>query len=128
MSDEQDVLAVNEAFYRAFEKKDIDAMGDIWSQGTGSLCIHPGREALRGWNAIGDSWEKIFRNTRYLEIDTEIVAVEINGDLAYVVAIEAVLQVAGGRRTRAKSIATNIFERMAQKWYVVHHHGSPVLS
>ena len=128
MSDEQAVLETNQSFYRAFEKKDIKAMSDIWSQGTGSLCIHPGRNALRGWEAISDSWQKIFRNTRYLEIDTDIVATEVNGDLAYVILIETVLQVAGGQRTQSQSMATNIFERMAQKWYLVHHHGSPLFN
>lgn len=42
-----EVLAVNEAFYRAFEKKDIEAMSAVWSQGTASLCIHPGRKLCR---------------------------------------------------------------------------------
>ncbi len=128
MSDEQAVLEANQSFYRAFEKKDINAMGSIWSQGTASLCIHPGRKALHGWEAIHNSWQKIFRNTRYLEIDTEIVATEIHGDLAYVVLVEVVLQVAGGQRTQSQSMATNIFERMAQKWYLIHHHGSPLFT
>ncbi|HEY9847631.1 MAG TPA: nuclear transport factor 2 family protein, partial [Candidatus Caenarcaniphilales bacterium] len=57
----QPVLAANQAFYRAFEKKDITAMSAVWSHGTGSLCIHPGGAALHGWEAIRASWEKIFR-------------------------------------------------------------------
>ncbi|NJP09158.1 MAG: nuclear transport factor 2 family protein [Leptolyngbyaceae cyanobacterium RU_5_1] len=126
-AEQQAVLDVNEAFYRAFEKKDIEAMAAVCSQGTASLCIHPGRDALRGWDAIRTSWEKIFRNTSYLEIDTEIIQVEVSGNLAYVVLVEEVLQVSGGRRGRAKSIATNVFECMAQKWYLVHHHGSPLM-
>jgi ketosteroid isomerase-like protein len=128
MSDDRtEVLAANEAFYRAFEKKDIEAMSGVWSQGTGSLCIHPGREALRGWKEIRTSWEKIFRNTQYLEIETEIIAIEIRETLAYVIVVENLLQVSGGRRVQARSIATNIFDRMAASWYLVHHHGSPLM-
>jgi hypothetical protein len=57
MSDQHtEVLATNEAFYRAFEKKDIEAMSAVWSQGTGSRCIHPGRDAIRGWKDIRSSW------------------------------------------------------------------------
>jgi ketosteroid isomerase-like protein len=125
---EQTVLTANEAFYRAFEKKNLDAMSALWSQGTGSLCVHPGREAIRGWDEIRASWEKIFRNTNYLEVETEIIRVEVNGNLAYVVLTETVLQVMGGRRVKGQSIATNVFECMAQKWYLVHHHGSPLLN
>ena len=128
MSNERtEVLAANEAFYRAFEKKDIEAMSVIWSQGTGSLCIHPGRNVLRGWREIELSWSQIFRNTKYLEIETEIITVEIRDTIAYVILIEKLLQIVGGRSVQAQSMATNIFERMASKWYLVHHHGSPIM-
>lgn len=127
MTAEQEVLAANEKFYRAFEKKNLEAMTEVWSQGISSVCIHPGRSALQGWEQIRPSWQMIFRNTAYLEIETEIVATEVNGDLAYVILIEKVLQVAQRRRTEAQSMATNIFERMGQQWYLVHHHGSPLV-
>ena len=128
MSNERtEVLAANQAFYRAFEKKDIEAMSAIWSQGTGSLCIHPGRNALRGWKEIRHSWEQIFKNTKYIEIETEIISTETRDTTAYVILIEKLLQVSGGRSVQAQSMATNIFERMASSWYLVHHHGSPII-
>ena len=127
MNDTQIVLAANKAFYRAFEKKEIDAMSAVWSQGTASLCIHPGREVTRGWEAIRKSWEQIFRSTQYLEIELEIISVEVSGDLAYVVLVENVMQVVGRKRLQAESMATNIFTRMANQWYLVHHHGSPLI-
>ncbi|HEY9851370.1 MAG TPA: nuclear transport factor 2 family protein [Leptolyngbyaceae cyanobacterium] len=128
MSDQQtEILAANQAFYRAFEKKDIEAMGAVWSQGTVSLCIHPGRSALRGWKEIRSSWETIFRNTQYLEIETDIVATEIRQNIAYIILVENVLQISGGRKAKAQSIATNIFEFMGGKWYLIHHHGSPLM-
>lgn len=122
-----EVLAANEAFYRAFEKKDIEAMSAVWSQGTGSLCIHPGRNVLRGWKEIRSSWEMIFKNTKYIEIEIDILVTEVRNNIAYVVLVENLLQVSSGRRVRAQSMATNIFELMAQKWYLVHHHGSPLM-
>lgn len=128
MTDQRtEVLAANVAFYRAFEKKDISAMSGVWSQGTGSLCIHPGRNALRGWKAIRDSWEQIFKNTSYIEIETDIIATEVRDNIAYVVLVENLLQVSGGRRVQAQSMATNIFERMGSAWYLVDHHGSPIM-
>ena len=122
------ILAANAAFYRAFEKKNLEAMAAVWSHGIDSVCIHPGRHALRGWDQISSSWEKIFRNTAYLEIDTTILTTEVSGDFAYVILTESVLQIAQGRKTEAQSMATNIFERMAQQWYLIHHHGSPVVN
>lgn len=128
MQDEQVILDANAAFYRAFEKKDLAAMQKVWSHGIASICVHPGRGELKGWDAIESSWQKIFKNTAYLEIDTKVITVNRSGDLAYVVLIEKVLQVAQRRQQKAESMATNIFERMGQDWYLVHHHGSPIVS
>ncbi|MGA7953336.1 MAG: nuclear transport factor 2 family protein, partial [Gloeobacterales cyanobacterium] len=61
MGEEQAVLGLNRAFYRAFEKKDLDTMSALWSHGSASRCIHPGRDVLKGWKVIYSSWEKIFR-------------------------------------------------------------------
>ncbi|MEO1210006.1 MAG: nuclear transport factor 2 family protein [Cyanobacteria bacterium J06638_20] len=122
-----DILAANSAFYRAFEKRDSEAMAAVWSKGSTSVCIHPGRSALVGWEAIADSWTQIFRGTQFLEIDTDVKATEISGDLAYVVLIETVRQVSNRRQIVAQSMATNIFERMGGRWYLIHHHGSPLM-
>ena len=125
-SDIQAVQEANASFYRAFEKKDLEAMATVWSQGISSLCIHPGRAAIKGWNDIRTSWATIFKHTQYIEIELDIVSTEIQGDLAYVVGTERLMQVSRGRRLEAKSMATNIFERMGDRWYLVHHHGSPL--
>ncbi len=126
-SDKETVLATNEAFYRAFSNRDLRSMTLLWWQGSTSLCIHPGGRVLTGWETIRASWESIFRNTNSLEIDIEIIKVEIDQALAYVLVREIVLQSSRGRKVKAPSIATNIFQKMAQKWYLVHHHGSPIM-
>ncbi|MEL6130974.1 MAG: nuclear transport factor 2 family protein [Cyanobacteria bacterium J06626_26] len=127
LNEQTAVLETNQRFYRAFEKKDIEAMEAVCSKGIGSLCIHPGRKALKGWETIRQSWLQIFKATRYLEIDLDVMSVEVSGDLAYVVLVEKVMQVAGDRRLEASSMATNTFERMGGQWYLVHHHGSPIM-
>lgn len=121
------VLAANEAFYRAFATRDISGMSLLWWQGSTSLCIHPGGQVLTGWESIRASWESIFKNTDSLEIETEIIKAEIDQALAYVVVRETVLQSSLLRKLKAQSLATNLFQQMAQKWYLVHHHGSPIV-
>ena len=122
-----EVLAANAAFYRAFEKKDIEAMSVVWSQGTGSLCIHPGWNVLQGWKQVRTSWEQIFKNTAYIEINTDIITTEVRDNIACIVLVENVLQVIEGRRIQAQSMATNVFELLGGKWYLIHHHGSPIM-
>lgn len=129
MSEErQKVLDVNDAFYRAFEKQNITLMNQTWWQGEGSVCIHPGGNIIQGWDEIRASWDKIFKNTEYIEINTEIVTTEVDYAVAYVIVIENVMQVRNRRKLEAKSLATNSFRKMAQQWYLVHHHGSPIMS
>ncbi|MFP4133627.1 MAG: nuclear transport factor 2 family protein [Halothece sp.] len=129
MSEEiPNVIAVNNAFYQAFEKKDLALMKQTWWQGEGSICIHPGGNLIRGWEKIRASWEKIFQNTDYLEINTEVVTMEVDYAVAYVIVIENVMQVNRGRKLKAQSLATNSFRKMAQKWYLIHHHGSPIMN
>ncbi|MBE9169924.1 nuclear transport factor 2 family protein [Pleurocapsales cyanobacterium LEGE 06147] len=126
-SDKEAVLAANQAFYDAFSSKDLRGMNLLWWQGSTSLCIHPGGKVLKGWETIRDTWESIFRHSDSVEIEIEVVKVEIDQSLAYVVVREMVLQSSRGRKVKAPSIATNIFQKMAQKWYLVHHHGSPIM-
>lgn len=127
MTETQQLLATNEAFYRAFEKQNIDSLAEIWSQGSATVCIHPGRDALQGWENIRSSWVKIFKNTNYIEIETEIIRAEVSGNLGYVLLIEKLSQVVRGRKIEAIAIATNIFEYMGGQWYLIHHHGSPIM-
>ncbi len=82
---------------------------------------------LIGWEEIHDSWHQIFKNTDYLEIETDIKSTEVIGNLAYIVLVEKLFQVVRGRRMQAQSMATNVFEKMGTSWYLVHHHGSPLM-
>lgn len=82
---------------------------------------------LEGWKEIQASWETIFRNTDSFEIDIEIIKLEVDRALAYIIVREIVLQSSRGRKVKAPSLATNLFQKMAQKWYLIHHHGSPIM-
>lgn len=125
--DKEAILAANQAFYSAFADRDLKSMTSLWWQGSSSICVHPGSSPIVGWTDIRDSWNSIFKNTNSLEIDTEIIKVEVDQALAYVLLREIVLQSNQGRRMKAQSLATNIFQKMAQKWYLVSHHGSPIM-
>ncbi|MEL6495679.1 MAG: nuclear transport factor 2 family protein [Cyanobacteria bacterium J06623_7] len=91
------------------------------------MCVHPGSQPLVGWSEIEQSWSAIFRHTDSLQIDLEVVRIEVDRALAYVVVRELVLQANQGEKFKAQSLATNIFQKMAQKWYLVSHHGSPIM-
>ncbi|WAL60440.1 nuclear transport factor 2 family protein [Thermocoleostomius sinensis] len=127
MSDNQAVLAANQAFYRAFEQKNLEALSAIWLKGDNSVCIHPGRPPLKGWERISTSWDEIFKNTDSIQLTTETIAAGVSGNIAYVVLLEKLSQVIQGRSVDVQSIATNVFARTPEAWRLVHRHGSPIL-
>ncbi len=61
MSDELDVLGVNEAFYDAFSRRDIEALDRLWAAEGPLACIHPGWDAIRGSAAVVASFLAILR-------------------------------------------------------------------
>ncbi len=126
MSDQEQVLEANRAFYQAFESLEIEKMERVWLQAPHIVCIHPGWRRLSGWGPIMETWERIFESTFEMKFDLSDVEVTLRGDLAVVVVQESLTQRGYDGTTRSVVQATNIFERTGNRWYLVLHHGSPV--
>jgi ketosteroid isomerase-like protein len=120
--DEASVLAVNRAFYDAFEAHDLDAMSDLWEHSDRASCVHPGNTVLRGWAAIGAGWMAIFQGPleqQFLLAEEHVV---VAGDTAWVTLDENILFPDG-----AATVSTiNLFVRSGGGWKVVGHHGAGV--
>jgi ketosteroid isomerase-like protein len=126
MSDREAVLEANRAFYKAFESLDADEMEQVWLQAPHIICIHPGWRRLSGWGPIMESWERIFDSTFEMKFELLDAEVMMHGDVAIVVVEEGLTQRGYDGVARSKVLATNIFEKVGQRWYMVLHHGSPV--
>lgn len=116
MSDE--VLRANEAFYRAFNEKDFDAMSTVWSDSEGISCIHPGWNVLEGREPVLDSWQNILANAGQPRIVFGGATVQVMGSVAMVICRELV---AG-----SPLAATNVFANEDGVWKLVHHQSGPV--
>ena len=120
-----DVLAVNQAFYDAHERRDVEAMALVWEHSARAVCIHPGWPILRTWPLIAESWRRIFAGPGRNQFILTNEAVAVDGDMAWVTLEENLVDV-GGTGTVA---ATNVFARSADgAWRLVVHHGSPVMA
>ena len=115
---EEDVLAANEAFYRAFNQKDPVAMDAIWARSTGVTCVHPGWNTLTGRDRVMESWRGILTNPDQPKIVTGGASVSFFGDAAVVLCRELV---AG-----SPLAATNIYVLEDGSWKLVHHQSGPV--
>ncbi len=118
----QQVLAANLAFYTAHEERNIEAMDEIWDHGAGTACIHPGWPILRGWEAVRDSWARIFAGPGRNQFILTNVTASIRGTMAWVTLDENLMD----RANTGTIAATNLFVRSANGWKLVLHHGSPV--
>jgi ketosteroid isomerase-like protein len=126
MSDQDTVIEANRAFYRAFETLEVENMEEVWLKATHIVCIHPGWRRLEGWGPIMQSWERIFDSTFGMNFELVEVEVIIRGDLAVVVVEENLTQRGYDGIAKSQVMATNVFEKVGQRWYLVLHHGSPV--
>jgi len=127
MSDRDAILDANRGFYRAFESLDAEQMGKVWRRDPRIVCIHPGWRRLVGWGPIMTSWERIFENVFEMKFELGDPLVIANGNLAVVIVEEDILQRGYDGVSRSRVLATNVFEHAEGRWWLVSHHGSPVL-
>ena len=112
-----------QAFYHAFETRDIDAMMATWAEDEDIVCIHPGGVRHVGYEAVRMSFEHLFSgNARLAFRLDQPVLIETVG-LAMQSAVE--LLHAGDEGVRGIAIATNVLMRTPSGWRVVCHHASP---
>ena len=127
MSERNEVIDANRAFYRAFESLELEKMEAIWLSDPKIVCIHPGWRKLGGWGPVMQSWARIFDSAFEMKFEVRELEVLVGNDLAVIVTEENLTQRGydGGARTQV--LATNVFERVGQKWMMIVHHGSPVM-
>jgi ketosteroid isomerase-like protein len=118
VSEESEVLATNEAFYAAFNARDLGAMDRLWAREHAVACVHPGWNVLSGREQVMQSWAAILSNPAQPRITSGGERVFLLGDVAYVICREPV---AG-----APLAATNVFAREEGEWRLLHHHSSAV--
>ena len=111
MSESQDVLAANEAFYRAFTEGDFAAMDGLWAVEALVACIHPGWFTLTGRAVVIESWRAILGNPPPVLVSE--AQAHVLGASAFVTCVETVAGTA--------LVATNIFANENGAWRMVHH-------
>jgi ketosteroid isomerase-like protein len=115
----------NARFYRALEQLDLQSMDRLWAHEGWVRCVHPGWDILVGWEAVRQSWEQIFANTRWLRVTPTAVEAAVIGDIGLVVCSENITATTEGDVGVAVAQATNVFRKAGEEWRMIHHHASP---
>ena len=116
----------NASFYEAFNKRDIEAMKNVWGKDASATCIHPGWPPLKGFEPILNSWEGIFKNSGNMEVQISDVQVLASSDLAWVSCIEKLYTIAESGVLASNVFSTNLFHLEDDAWKMIMHHASPV--
>ena len=117
MTEDDALRAANVAYYRAFARRDAEAMARIWAQ-VGVSCVHPGWPPIFGREAVLASYRDIFKNPFQEEIEASAETLIRAGNHGRVVCLEKVGE--------ALLVATNWFQRVNTDWRLVHHQASPL--
>lgn len=113
MTDEDRLLAANEAFYAAFRARDIAAMDALWSRSRPVAVYHPGWPGIEGREEVMESWYRILVAGSAPEIRPLDSTVILNGTVGVVFCTEDLGD--------ASAIASNTFVREDDAWRLVHH-------
>ncbi len=111
--EEMAVLDANDAFYRAFARRDVAAMEALWADDVPVTCVHPGWDAIRGREAVMDSWRSVLRGNAP-DVRCGKASAHVAGDVAWVICRERIPD-------GPPLVATNVFVRSGGAWRMCHH-------
>lgn len=114
---------VENAFYDAIARADLDALMMTWADDEEIVCIHPTGQRLQGAAAIRESWRAIFTgNPRFTIRVTH--GVRWRGMILTVHNVFETLYLGDEQTPQGPLLASNIFQRGAAGWRLVSHHAS----
>ncbi|MBN9461365.1 MAG: nuclear transport factor 2 family protein [Burkholderiales bacterium] len=119
--------AVEEAFYEAMQRADLEAMMMLWADDDEVMCVHPGHPRLIGLDAIRASWAAIFANGG-IDLRTADVRAHTGAMLAVHNLVEQVTVTGRQGVQLVECVTTNVYVKYADGWRILLHHSGPASS
>ena len=125
MSTEDEVRSASEQFYAALNRMasgDAGSLADIWSHSPTVTTMHPvgGREV--GWDAVRASFEQVAQLASEGKVELRDQIIRVVGDVAYEAGVEYGQLKLAGHPVTIEHRVTNIYQREAGAWKIIHHH------
>ena len=118
-------IDAEDAFYEAFESRNLSLMMQIWADDEQISCIHPLGAHLRGRRAIQRSWREIFAGSEGMHISRKLNFC-VEQDDVVIHCVTETIELSGEKGSRTPVTTTNIFRRTEAGWRLVLHHASPL--
>jgi ketosteroid isomerase-like protein len=116
-------VAAEAAFYEAFSTADLAAMMAVWAVAVDIVCIHPSGPRLEGIDEIQRSWSSILADGMPRSFALRGRLVMGTADLR-IHTLEENITVPGTAFVAPPVLATNVYQRLHDGWYMILHHAS----
>lgn len=128
MSTEDEVRKASKQFYTALNlmaNGNAEPMAAVWSHGAAVTTLHPigGRQV--GWVAVRASFAQVAQLASQGKIAVKDQLIHVVGDVAYEIGTEHGGFTLAGEPVAIDHRVTNIYQREAGGWKMVHHHTDP---
>ena len=115
---------IEQQFYEALQRGDIDRLMAVWSDDEDISCVHPGGPRLVGAAAIRAAFDSMFANGTIDARPEKVRRLQTHSCAVHSVLEQVRLMTAEGPQS-AWVVATNVYVKSAQGWRLVAHHASP---
>jgi len=115
---------IEQQFYEALQRGDIDQLMATWSDDDDIVCVHPGGPRVVGAAAIRSTFEQIFANGAIDARPEKVRRLQTLGCAVHSV-LERVAVMTDGGPVSAWVVATNVYVKTTLGWRLAAHHASP---
>lgn len=115
---------LEQAFYDALQRADVEAVMACWADEDDPVCVHPGGGRAVGLLAIRESFSRLLAAGAIRVQPTHVKQTMVGRCCVHSV-LEQVDGVTNDGSRRAYVTATNVYVKTAQGWRMLAHHASP---
>jgi len=125
MSTEGEVRKASKQFYAGLNRMlngDAAPLADIWSHSALVTAMHPIGGRNTGWDAVRASFEQVAELASYGKVELKDQLIRVVGDVAFEAGVEYGQLKLAGHSVSIEHRVTNIYQREAGAWKIIHHH------
>lgn len=115
---------IEQQFYEALQRGDIERLMAVWSDDEEISCVHPGGPRVVGAVAIRAAFESIFSNGAVNAQPEKVRRLQTHACAIHSVLEHVQIMTTDGPQS-AWVVATNVYVLTAPGWRLVSHHASP---
>ena len=115
---------IEQQFYEALQRGDIERLMAVWSDDEDICCVHPGGPRVLGAAAIRATFDAMFAHGTIDARPEKVRRLQTHSCAVHSVLEQVRVMTAEGPQS-AWVVATNVYVKGAQGWRLVAHHASP---